>query len=167
MYDGTMNAIRRNCRILLVCFCSCAAAALLLSAWACRKAARHDAPGPDADKQVVPEPPGKCRSDHIKGTCTFLSMIELSDDDPLKPAGTPLYLVSHSLKLEDGSIEGTSTYLGAAKADEDRLRDHYKENSPVACELHKLYPPCAPVGEITDLKLDPPDFATLIDPLYP
>lgn len=99
VYDGTMSAEKRKGRVLLVCFWSCAAAVLLVSARACKKTGGRDAPGPD-EEQVEREKPGKCRSDHLKGTCTFLSMIEMPDDDSLKPAGTPLYRVSHGLKLD-------------------------------------------------------------------
>jgi hypothetical protein len=155
-------------KYLLAGFFSFAAAALLVSAWACRKTAGREAPGPDAEQKIEPEPPGKCREpDIIKGTCTFLSMIDMPEDDPLKPAGRSAFGVNYSLKAGDGSIEDAYIYLTAAKADEERLREYYRENSPVACELHKFYPPCAPVGEAAKLKLDPPDFAELIDPLYP
>ncbi len=160
--------MKRNLRILHVILCSCTATALLLSAWACCRAARKEAPEADAEKAPEPKPVGKCREpDHIKGTCTFLAVNELSENDPLKPAGKSAFRVSYSLKAEDGSITGVSVYLAAAMTDGEKLRDYYKEHSPAACELHKLYPPCAPVGEATELKLDPPDFAELIDPLRP
>jgi hypothetical protein len=155
-------------KVLPLCVFSLAAAVLIASALACCRATRQESPEPDAEKMIKPEPVGKCREpDLIKGTCTFLSMHELSADHSLKPAGKSAFGVSYSLKAEDGSVTGVDIYLAASNINEDRLLEYYKEHSPVACELHKFYPPCAPVGEAAELKLDPPDFAELINPLDP
>ena len=163
-----MNHVKKDSRISISCLCLLSSGFLILSASACCRAARQESPEPDAEKQIKPEPVGKCREpDLIKGMCTFMSMHQLSPDHPLKPEGKSAFSVSYSLKAEDGSVTGVDVYLVSANINEDRLLEYYKEHSPVACELHKFYPPCAPVGEATELKLDPPDFAELINPLYP